>query len=93
MCRMTHNVSNVMTITGGPCKTDFVVDRLVELHFEGYEPIIRRNAMCHVSFVEKEDGSGESFNFEGTLFDKARTGHKVRGCYNTKRRKGTFHFV
>lgn len=101
---MTQNAYDLKKIVNGPSKMDLML-AMFDSSFPNHRSVVfnfenegasnfKASAPCHISMVEKEDGSGESFNFEGTLsYDNFRTGKRVRGCYNTMRRTGFFHFV
>ncbi|MEK7662121.1 MAG: hypothetical protein AAB355_01290 [Patescibacteria group bacterium] len=42
-----------------------------------------------VSLIQREDGSGESWNFEGYALP---SGKRLKGYYSTRTRKGTVKF-
>jgi hypothetical protein len=89
-------------IVAGPSKFDLMLalfdgtiehHRCVEFEFNT-TPRMTVKTKFLVSSVQREDGSGESWNFEGSLsYDNFCTLKNVRGYYSTKTRTGTFRFV
>lgn len=93
---MTSN-SQSFNVIGGPSKFDLMLSlfdgnkdprRTVEFKLEGArEPIV-----VAVTMVQQEDGSGESWNFQGHLINYRR-GFDVRGHYSSNSRKGYITFI
>ncbi len=88
---------DVKAITGGPSKMELMLAmfdssidqrRPVTFNYYGGNPKFVMSELCYISTVGKEDGSGESFNFTGTM-----AGLPIQGRYNIRLRTGTFHFV
>ena len=82
---------------GGPSKFDLMLSlfdgnkeprRTVEFKLEG----AREAIVVAITAVQQENGSGESWNFEGQLVNY-RCGFNVRGYYSSNSRKGYITFV
>lgn len=84
-------------VTGGPSKFDLMLSlfdgnkeprRTVEFQLEG----ARAPIVVAVTMVQQEDGSGESWNFEGHMTNYRRS-FRVGGYYSSNSRKGYITFV
>ena len=93
---MTQDKLSFNTI-GGPSKFDMMLSlfdgnkeprRTVEFQLEG----ARAPITVYVTSVQQEDGSGESWNFEGGLTNYRR-GFHLRGYYSSKSRTGHITFI
>lgn len=94
---MTSNNMLSFNAIGGPSKFDLMLSlfdgnknprRTVEFKLEGArEPIV-----VAITMVQQEDGSGESWNFQGHLTNYRR-GFDVHGYYSSNSRKGYITFV
>lgn len=95
--RMTSQDKLSFSVTGGPSKFDLMLSlfdgnkdsrRTVEFKLEG----VRLPIVVAITMVEREDGPGESWNFQGHLTNYHR-GFDVRGHYFSNSRKGYITFV
>lgn len=86
-------MSGCKRIRGGPSKFDLMLSlfaggnvgvtrQTVVFVLEASED--ESSVIVHIESVEREDGSGESWNFEGY-----RNQNRVRGYYNSRNRTGT----
>ena len=94
---MTSNDKLSFNVTGGPSKFDLMLSlfdgnkdprRTVEFQLEGaHVPIT-----AGITMVQQEDGSGESWNFEGWLANYRR-GFNIKGYYSSRSRTGYITFI
>ena len=95
---MNQESKQVLRVLGGPNKDD-LVSALVRKNNDGtpfrvtlkYNPgegFIKEVAIT-LNMLELEDGSKESFNFSGYVYD---TGESCKGSFNTKSRTGHIRF-
>lgn len=98
---VTKEIVHLNDITAGPGKYDLMLalfdstakqPRPVVFHADGgpcgYGPYT-----VHVSSVDREDGSGESWNFCGSWYShRDEKWYTVKGYYSTKRRAGHISF-
>lgn len=90
-----------ITITSGPSKFDLMLalfdsgpDRVRSVVFESWVNRAKTSYSVHLNSVEREDGSGESWNFKGTCRTPgAPHSHQVEGYFSTRIRTGTLKFV
>ena len=89
-------------ITNGPCKLDLML-ALFDANNTRPRPVVfvvaGEGQLCpgpvevQISSVEREDGSGESFNLKGRWDFRSLSGlsisYNVEGYYSTKTRTGT----
>ena len=95
---MTSQDKARFSVVGGPSKFDLMLSlfdgnqtprRTVDFQLEGKKYPIS----VAILGVQQEDGSGESWNIEGLLWDKHHSeGYKVKGYYVTKGRAGSLVF-
>ena len=94
--------ANPHTIVSGPSKWDLSISlfegnpkhrHTVEFRIRSMDRLLEMNHRVAVILVEQEDGSGESFNFQGYTYGEGVARYRVEGCYNTQTRKGTFSFI
>lgn len=81
------------TILNGPSKFDLMI-ALMDTHRRSveFEIQIKKNWLkVSISMVQREDGSGESWNFEGRTVN-VDSPSDVKGYYSTRTRKGTVMF-
>ena len=97
--RRQPNNTRDFTIIGGPSKFDLMVSlfdgnnhhrRTVRFVLKGIAP----GMDVSIGGVQQEDGSGESWNFEGNVrLKNASRNWNVRGHYSTNDRHGHFKFI
>lgn len=94
---MTPGIDSPVNVLAGPNKFDLMVSlfdgkydarRTVQFKIEGANTPIT----LLIEAVEREDGSGESWNIDGKMVAPSRT-FAVRGCYSTKTREGSIKFI
>ncbi len=94
----SHN-DRLFTLVGGPSKYDLLASlgeghahlRTVNFLLEGCKQEIN---VCVMS-LEKEDGSGESWNFKALLWNwvgDLGNHWRIKGYFSTKNRRGTLKF-
>jgi len=99
---MTPNNQLVqLVIVNGPSKFDLMLSlfdgnkeprRTVQFRVRSETGRMEINHEVAVTLVQQEDGSGESWNFQGLTWGQSIS-HRVRGYYSSKRRTGTFNFI
>ncbi len=86
------------SIVNGPSKFDFMVSlfegnhrprRTVNFRLAGFT----EEVPVAITAVQQEDGSGESWNWEGNLHLSTAKSYQVKGYFGTKGRCGHFHFI
>lgn len=89
---------NTMRVLNGPSKFDLMLSlfdgnqhprRTVSFQIEGF----KKEVTVAITSVQQEDGSGESWNWEGFLrFAPETKAIRTKGYFSTKHRTGYFKF-
>ncbi len=89
----------IVRIGGGPGKFDPMLSlfdstlqkpRLVDFELEVKSEICNKFKLsCKITMIAQEDGSGDSWIFEGGIMNGEKGGAITRGFYSTKNRKGS----
>lgn len=91
----SQNENRAFRILNGPSKFDLMLSlfdgnkeprRTVKFRLEG----LKQEVEVAITSVQQEDGSGESWNWEGNLKLAKGRGYHVRGYFATKGRMGRF---